>query len=248
MKNLKRTSLQIGDILNVGDQKRVLPTPIFLTYSKRVLVSIFPCIIISIIQNFLHTDVDFRHLVNRLPKGASFTILSDSCHSGGLIDKEKEQIGPGSTRDTKGEKSLSFRPKTIPFQSILQHFSSLTNINTSDIATHLLALFGSNSSLKFRLPLIEDIDFLKPDEGILLSGCQANETSADMNPIVAGGKACGAFSNAVQTVLEKNPGKLSNKEVVMMTRKVLKDQGFVNQHPCLYCSDENADSVFLWQL
>ena len=26
--------------------------------------------------------------------GTSFTIVSDSCHSGGLIDKEKEQIGP----------------------------------------------------------------------------------------------------------------------------------------------------------
>ena len=26
--------------------------------------------------------------------GTSFTMVSDSCHSGGLIDKEKEQIGP----------------------------------------------------------------------------------------------------------------------------------------------------------
>lgn len=196
----------------------------------------------------LITDVDFRHLVNQLPKGASFTILSDSCHSGGLIDKEKEQIGPTSAHDPETAKSLPFRPKTIPFDSLLQHFSSLTNINTTDIATHLLALFGSDASLGFRLPLVGDIDFpdlLKPDDGILLSGCQANETSADMNPIMAGGKACGAFSNAVQTVLKENPGNLSNREVVMKTREVLKDQGFINQHPCLYCSDENAAAVFL---
>lgn len=196
--------------------------------------------------------MDFRHLVNRLPKGASFTILSDSCHSGGLIDKEKEQTGPTSiSEDTKAVTTPSSKPKTIPFESILQHLSSLTNINTSDVATHLLELFGINSSLKFHLPRIDQLDFpdfLRPrDEGILLSGCQADETSADMNPVAAGGKAFGAFSNAVETVLKENPGKvLSNREVVMMARMVLKAQGF-DQHPCLYCSDENADAAFLWQ-
>ncbi|PON89758.1 Caspase-like domain containing protein [Trema orientale] len=200
----------------------------------------------------LITDVDFRNLVNRLPKGASFTILSDSCHSGGLIDKEKEQIGPASfSDDTKAFTPPSSKPKTIPFDSILQHFTSLTNINTSDVATHSLELFGTNSSLKFRLPRTVQLDFpdfLRPrGEGILLSGCQANETSADMNPAADGGKAFGAFSNAVETVLKENPGRvLSNREVVMMSRKVLKAQGF-DQHPCLYCSDENADVAFLWQ-
>ncbi|PPR96167.1 hypothetical protein GOBAR_AA24496 [Gossypium barbadense] len=47
-----------------------------------------------------------------------------------------------------------------------------------------------------------------------------DETSADMNPIESGGKAYGAFSNAVQMVLKENSGGLSNKEVVMMARKV----------------------------
>lgn len=47
----------------------------------------------------LITDVDFRQLVDRVPPGASFTIVSDSCHSGGLIDQEKEQIGPSVGSD-----------------------------------------------------------------------------------------------------------------------------------------------------
>ncbi|KAF4402589.1 hypothetical protein G4B88_012374 [Cannabis sativa] len=214
----------------------------------------------------LITDVDFRHLVNRLAKGASLTILSDSCHSGGLIDKEKEQVGPTSfsdsdnVDDTTNNKALkpsssNSKPKTIPFDSILKHLTSLTNIHTSDLATHMLELFGSNSSLKFRLPHSDQAqlhrDFsnllMRPrDNGILLSGCQADETSADMNPAAAGGKAFGAFSNAVQTVLKENRGKaLSNKEVVIMARKVLKGNGIDHQHPCLYCSDENADLPFL---
>ncbi|KAH7575824.1 hypothetical protein JRO89_XS02G0226900 [Xanthoceras sorbifolium] len=192
-------------------------------------------------------DLDFRQLVSRLPKGTSFTILSDSCHSGGLIDKEKEQIGPYSIIQNNGKECCS-NPKTIPFQSVLQHLSSLTRISTSDIGTHLLEFFGVDASIRFRLPLheLESFESLKPDEGILLSGCQANETSADMNPVKGGGKAYGAFSDAVQRVLKENSGALSNREVVMMARKVLEEKGF-DQHPCLYCSDDNAEAKFLWQ-
>ncbi|KAL5856850.1 hypothetical protein ACOSQ3_004308 [Xanthoceras sorbifolium] len=184
----------------------------------------------------LITDLDFRQLVNCLPKGTSFVILSDSCHSGGLIDKEKEQIGPSSFVQNNG-KECFYSLKTIPFQSVLQHLPSLTSINTSDIGTHLLEFFGVDASIRFQLPLheLESFESLKPDEGILLSECQANETSADMNPVEGGGKAYGAFSDAVQRV-----------EVVMMARKVLEEKGF-DQHPSLYCSDDTAEAKFLWQ-
>ncbi|CAL4894225.1 unnamed protein product [Urochloa decumbens] len=45
-------------------------------------------------------DQDFKELVAKVPDGCLFTIVSDSCHSGGLIDKAKEQIG-NSTRQNK---------------------------------------------------------------------------------------------------------------------------------------------------
>ncbi|XP_057948424.1 metacaspase-9 [Malania oleifera] len=205
----------------------------------------------------LITDLDFRQLVNRLPEGVSFTMVSDSCHSGGLIDKEKEQIGPSTFTSSSAapppphQLSLS-KLRTIPFDAILNHLASLTNINTPDIGTHLLQLFGSDASPRFRLPPFEAEDLLtarlRPDAGILLSGCQAEETSADVTADPGGGrKACGAFSNAVQSALKEHAEKLSNREVVMMARKVLEVEGFEGQHPCLYCSDENADAVFLSQ-
>lgn len=197
----------------------------------------------------LITDVDFRQLVNRIPKGASFTIISDSCHSGGLIDKEKEQIGPSSATSTgTTTKTLSTKPKTIPYETVLAHLAASTRINTSDVGTHLRYSFGDDASLRFRLPWHELQLFaqLKPDEGILLSGCQANETSADMSPAEGGGKAYGAFSNAVQIVLHENHSPLSNRELVVFARKVLEPQKF-EQHPCLYCSDENANATFLLQ-
>ncbi|KAK1397389.1 Metacaspase-9 [Heracleum sosnowskyi] len=194
----------------------------------------------------LITDMDFRELVNRLPEGASFTIISDSCHSGGLIDKEKEQIGPATVPE-KRALHIEQKPKTLPFETILQQLSSVTNINTSDIGTHLLEFFGSNASLKFLSPQDEQ-ESVHPDAGILLSGCQANETSADISSSGGGKKkAYGAFSNAVQMVLKENSGALSNKEIVMLARNVLLGQLVLGQHPCLYCSDENASKPFLCQ-
>ncbi|KAM7257150.1 hypothetical protein ACFE04_012891 [Oxalis oulophora] len=160
-------------------------------------------------------------MVDRVPNGASFTILSDSCFSGGLIDKEKEQIGP-STLAQKNKDSIidSAKPKTIPFESLLQHFQSLTKIDSSDIGTHL-----------------------------------ANELSADMPPTEeSGGKSYGAFTGAVQEMLKEWPvGGFSNRQIVMKVREILEkkkeEEGKTNtQHPCLYCTDENADAIFLGQL
>lgn len=202
----------------------------------------------------LFIDVDFRQLVNGLPKGASFTILSDSCHSGGLIDKEKEQIGPNSlTPTTKHAHNLDLnisqpKPKKIQVESITDHLASLTNMVGSEIGTHLTTLFGDGASLMFRLPeldLDEQFGPHRPDSGILLSGCQTNETSADMPPVGSNGKAHGAFSYAVQSVFKAQQDPISNKDVVMLAREVLEKEGVEGQHPCLYCSDENANAHFL---
>ncbi|KAJ9548685.1 hypothetical protein OSB04_021228 [Centaurea solstitialis] len=196
----------------------------------------------------LITDVDFRNLVNRVPKGATFTIVSDSCHSGGLIDKEKEQIGPSSLpSDHAPTLDHITKSKTIPFESILHHLSSSTHINTPDLGTHLLELFGEAASLSFSLPSHELHPFpsAHADTGILLSGCQANESCADISPNGNGDKAYGAFTYAIQNVLNENlKCDLSNKEIVLMARKVLEKQGF-GQHPCLYSSDDHANSTFL---
>ncbi|GKV32673.1 hypothetical protein SLEP1_g41265 [Rubroshorea leprosula] len=48
-----------------------------------------------------------------------------------------------------------------------------------------------------------------------------NSGVKDVSESEGGGKASGAFSNAVPMVLKENLGPLSNKEVVMMAKKVL---------------------------
>jgi len=82
------------------------------------------------------------------------------------------------------------------------------------------------------------------DCGILLSGCQSDETSADANPSGNAADSYGAFSNAIQIVLSQTDAPISNRDLILQVRAVLQKQGF-KQHPCLYCSDRNADAVFI---
>lgn len=202
----------------------------------------------------LMTDVDFRELVDRLPEDATFTMISDSCHSGGLIQDEKEQIGP-CRFPTSSRSHLAYeKPKFIPFDSVLHHLSSISGLTSPNIGDHLSSLFGSDASPMFIPSSIlhrsygdDDDDDKDRDGGILLSGCQTDETSADMSPDeVEGteGKAFGAFSNAIQMVIRGEEEMMSYRKVVVKVREVLKEQGF-EQHPCLYCSDDNAEKPFL---
>ncbi|XP_072988324.1 metacaspase-4-like [Typha latifolia] len=79
------------------------------------------------------------------------------------------------------------------------------------------------------------------DSGILISGCQTDQTSADAN---GPGGAYGALSNAIQTILAESDGEISNKGLVLRARKMLAKQGF-SQRPGLYCSDEHVDVSFV---
>ncbi|CAN6339491.1 unnamed protein product [Urochloa humidicola] len=198
----------------------------------------------------LITDVDFRQLVDRVPEGATFTMVSDSCHNGGLIDQEKEQIGPSSVDDDDGLAARG-RRRFLPYDAVVGHLAGASGVDASHhVADHRVALFGADASAKFHLHHRQHDAPAprRPDGGILLSGCQTDETSADVavDDDTAGGKACGAFSSAVQAVLAAHPAAVSNREVVRRGRELLGEQGF-EQHPCLYCSDANADAPFLGQ-
>ena len=193
-------------------------------------------------------DVDFRELVDRVPRGATFTMVSDSCHSGGLIDQEKEQIGPDVVDAAAADRDLHAVGRFLPYAAVLGHLSGASGLGASHhVADHLVALFGADASAKFHFHRHgnSSADDADADAGILLSGCQKDELSADV-PAGGGKAACGAFTAALQAVLAAHPAPMSNREVVRRAREVLGEQGF-QQHPCLYCSDANADVPFLGQ-
>ncbi|GJN13214.1 hypothetical protein PR202_ga31560 [Eleusine coracana subsp. coracana] len=82
-----------------------------------------------------------------------------------------------------------------------------------------------------------------PRNGVLISGCQTDETSADAT--TPDGTSYGALSNAIQAILGgKKRGTVTNRELVLKARELLSKEGYTQQ-PGLYCSDEHAKVPFI---
>ncbi|KAK4253496.1 hypothetical protein QN277_010160 [Acacia crassicarpa] len=82
------------------------------------------------------------------------------------------------------------------------------------------------------------------DGGILISGCQSDQQSADASPPGNPGQAYGAFSNAIQSIIQETHAQLTNQELVLKARNLLQSQGFA-QEPGLYCSDHHLHRTFV---
>ncbi|XP_030967183.1 metacaspase-4-like [Quercus lobata] len=303
----------------------------------------------------LITDDDFRDLVDQIPEGCRLTIVSDSCHSGGLIDEAKEQIGESTKRDGNGSGSGSgfgfktflkqsvegafesrgiriphrrhheeeeedvdrdiaygehgyVKSRSLPLSTLIEILKQKTgkdDIDVGKLRPALYNIFGDDATPKVKkfmkvifnklqhrqdegesgeggglLGMVGSLaqDFLKqsleennegyskpaletqvgskkeayagsmqralPDSGILISGCQTDQTSADATPGGNAAAAYGALSNAIQTIIEETGGEITNQELVLRARQLLKSQGF-SQRPGLYCSDHHVDAPFV---
>ncbi|CAJ2659090.1 unnamed protein product [Trifolium pratense] len=279
----------------------------------------------------LITDEDFRDFVKRVPKGCRITIVSDSCHSGGLIEAAKEQIGDstkeGGHNSSSGFKNLLNRTvedtmksrdigekhdlhhwdhsyvknRSLPLSTLIEMLKLKTgkdDIEIGELRPTLFYIFGEDASpkvknfvkfvlnklkhgggeneghggilglvnnlaeglLKHMLQIDDNEENENPvepaeeayatstkhnivDSGILLSGCQTDQTSADASPNGNSDEAYGAFSNAIQAIIT---GKdvVTNRELILKARKKLHRQGYT-QKPGLYCSDNNVDAPFI---
>ncbi|EYU20874.1 hypothetical protein MIMGU_mgv1a026873mg, partial [Erythranthe guttata] len=191
------------------------------------------------------TCMDFRHYVNHLPKNATLTIIADSCFSGGLIDQEPVQVGllPYYNPRINNEDS-NYKPRKLPYEAYLAQLSSRTGLNSPDIGVHLVQLFDLEASILFSLPPDEHPKPLKADQGILLSGGEPNENTVD-DPEDSNGPAGGAFTKTVAAIVNAHSAPITNKQLVIRARGILGNRKDHPQHPCLYCSNKNADAVFL---
>lgn len=297
-----------------------------------------------------------------LPQDCRLTIVSDSCHSGGLIDRAKEQIGESTrdnaadedggssgfgfkqflrgtvedafesrgihlpsgfhhhhNRDSETEREIVIeseygdqthvKSRSLPISTLIDILKQKTgkdDIDVGKLRPTLFDVFGEDSSpkvKKFMNVIINKLqnhggngegteggggflgmvgglamDFLKtkldendenyakpaletpvgskhevyagtsqrafPDNGILISGCQTDQTSADATPNNNPSESYGALSNAIQSILNESDGPVSNQELVLKSRQMLKKQGFT-QRPGLYCSDSHVDVSFV---
>nr|KYP34924.1 Metacaspase-5 [Cajanus cajan] len=269
----------------------------------------------------LITDDDFRQFVDKVPRGCKITIVSDCCHSGGLIEATKEQIGDSTNdheapqnnspslfhftnflhrnmeqQDQEQEEDTIVKNRSLPLSTltdILKEKSGKEDIEPGKMRHTLFNIFGEDASprvKKFMNSVISKLQQGRSDEdddhdhdhdhdhdldhdderananatrggskkeenaalikrnlldcGILLSGCQSDQTSADACPKGNSETAYGAFSNVIQGIMEENDGAVTNRELVLKARAMLKRQGF-SQKPGLYCSDSNVNAPFV---
>ncbi|RWW74671.1 hypothetical protein BHE74_00017389 [Ensete ventricosum] len=281
--------------------------------------------------------------------GCRITIVSDSCHSGGLIDKSKEQIGESTKhQDDSSDSGFGFgsflkqtigdaiesrgihlpherhhrydeagsnanradgaqsyvKSRSLPLSTLIEILKQKTgkeDIDVGKIRPTLFDVFGEDASpkvkkfMKFLMNKLQhgesgggggfmgmvgslaqeflthkleenDEEYVKPasgtevhskqqvyaganwgclpDNGILISGCQTDQTSADATPPGSPDGAYGALSNAIQTILEEMDGEVSNQQLVLRARRMLAKQGFT-QRPGLYCSDHHVAAPFI---
>ncbi|KAH7515017.1 hypothetical protein FEM48_Zijuj11G0151600 [Ziziphus jujuba var. spinosa] len=84
-----------------------------------------------------------------------------------------------------------------------------------------------------------------PRGGILINGCQTDQISGDVIPSGKDAVPHGAFSNAILTIIIDSDGHdITNSELVLKARKLLKTNGFAQQ-PGLYCNDDDVNASFL---
>lgn len=299
----------------------------------------------------LITDDDFRDYVDKVHDDCRITIVSDSCHSGGLIDESKEQIGESSRQgkasegsgfgfksfmhqtvvgaiesrgmhipsgmrvchhrhsddddkeveDYEDENGVHMRSRSLPLSTLIEILKQKTgkdDIDVGKLRPALFDIFGQDASPKvkkfmrvilnklqhsdksggfmgkigslaqefFKQKLDENDEYAKPaletevsckeevyagaskralpDSGILISGCQTDQTSADATPTGKVASSYGALSNAIQSIISDSDTTITNQQVVLKAREMLKRQGFT-QRPGLYCSDNHLNAPFV---
>ncbi|CAN6183126.1 unnamed protein product [Urochloa humidicola] len=81
----------------------------------------------------------------------------------------------------------------------------------------------------------------RPQNGVLISGCQTDETSADAT--TPDGVSYGALSNTIQSILAGSEGRKGKRRGAAVTNQELVIRNM--QQPGLYCSDEHAKLLFI---
>lgn len=202
-----------------------------------------------------------------VPIGCRITIISDSCHSGGLIEQAEEQIGDSTEGgdEEAPQEEARVKGRSLPFSTlieILKQKSGKEEISRGELSSTLTEIFGEDSSLKVQEFIQQhreqreegSAEFEEcnagdgkrglPASGVLISGCQSDQTSADANPTGDPADAYGALSHAIQTILNETEGEISNTDLVAQIRDWMVGQGY-GQEPGLYCSDKLADAPFI---
>ncbi|XP_060674484.1 metacaspase-6 [Ziziphus jujuba] len=126
-------------------------------------------------MNFISDD-DLRDIVDQVPEGCSITIVSDSCHSCGLIGGAKEQIGESTERHEqyqrngygyggpRGQYYVKFKDRGIRFPSEMRYYN-LWREHEEEKDQNEIGYFRHGHMKSRALPLPTLIDILNEKTG-----------------------------------------------------------------------------------
>ncbi|XP_060674277.1 metacaspase-6 [Ziziphus jujuba] len=111
-------------------------------------------------MNFIFDD-DLRDIVDQVPEGCSITIVSDSCHSGGLIGGAKEQIGESTEQheEEKDQNEIGYfrhghmKSRALPLPTLIDILNEKTgkpDIDVGNLRSTLFEVFGDEVSPKVK--------------------------------------------------------------------------------------------------
>lgn len=164
------------------------------------------------------TDDMLKAIFDKVPAGVNLTVIMDCCHSGTILDQatQYQPLGLGEAREFAPDSPNRNRLLPMP----------------ADIA---------NRGLGLELPVRKPIERNVNDTGMLITGCQSNQTSADawLNNNYMGAATCSLI-----TTLERYDYTITYKKLVEEMNQFMVTNRF-SQRPELNGSASHYEEKFL---
>ena len=155
-------------------------------------------------------DDDLRKVFDTVPAGINLTVVLDCCHSGSGLDQEN-QYQPEVTRELEEEKKPGNALKMMPGSRYLE-------------PPQEVMILKEEKKLDFYKPRAVTRDLDKT--GLLISGCQSHQTSADA---YIGNKYIGACTYMLLDVLKHKNYDVDYKTLVDEMNKRMVEYGFTQR-------------------
>jgi hypothetical protein len=157
-------------------------------------------------------DDDLRRVFSRVPKGVDLTVTLDCCHSG-----------------------QGLRTLTNPYETPSPN-KSRTLPMPADIEAR-----GWGKHLQVKTRGLQNVDTIEEQDGVLISGCQSTQTSADA---WINNKYHGACTYYLWETLRQSNYNISHVELIKKMNEKMDYHGYT-QNPELNCASQFLNKRFL---
>ena len=180
------------------------------------------------------TDRDFADMAGSLePSTVNFTLIMDSCHSGGLHDAGPDsRLRSGLYSDDLASMCVNLMNTIIPCGVVLPFGAADLDGNVSDVT-------GDGNGIVCSVD--DNKSFITSSRSTVLAACRYDETDADS----AGGGGHGGLTQALLDVINASNPQITYRELVDALRSDMTDSLNLQQTPTLLGQENRMDEIFL---